>query len=77
MYRTCVSFGSKSRVMGVAARQQVNSNFKNTALNFKHLLGRKFSDPIVQLYKNFIPCEIVQLPEDCIGLKVFLYLYVN
>lgn len=57
--------------MGVSARQQVNTNFKSTVINFKHLLGRKFSDPIVQLYKNFIPCEVVQLPEDCIGLKVF------
>lgn len=56
--------------MGVAARQQVNTNFKNTILNFKHLLGRKFSDPVTQLYKKFVPCEVVQLSDDGVGLKV-------
>lgn len=67
---SCVSFGPKSRVMGVAARQQVNTNFKNTVINFKHLIGRKFSDPITQLYKKFVPCEIIQMTDDNIGLKV-------
>uniref|UniRef100_A0A915D4G0 Uncharacterized protein n=1 Tax=Ditylenchus dipsaci TaxID=166011 RepID=A0A915D4G0_9BILA len=28
------------------------------------------SDPIVQLYKKFVPCEIIQLTDDAIGLKV-------
>jgi molecular chaperone DnaK (HSP70) len=67
---TCVSFGEKSRTMGVAARQQVNTNFRNTVINFKHLLGRKFSDPVTQLYKKFVPCEIIQLTDDNIGLKI-------
>ncbi|KAI1710338.1 hsp70 protein domain-containing protein [Ditylenchus destructor] len=67
---SCVSFGRNIRTMGMGARQQVNTNFKNTVINFKHLLGRKFSDPITQLYKKFVPCEVVQLPDDGIGLKV-------
>lgn len=58
--------------MGVAAKQQLNTNIKNTAINFKHLLGRKFSDPITQKFRQFIPCEMVQLPNDGIGLKVDL-----
>lgn len=58
--------------MGVAARQQLNTNIKNTIINFKHLLGRKFSDQVTQKYRKFIPCEMVQLPNDDIGLKVFL-----
>jgi len=39
-------------------------------MNFKQLLGRKFSDPVTSLYKKFVPCEIVHLPADYIGLKV-------
>ncbi|XGW16672.1 hypothetical protein V3C99_001820 [Haemonchus contortus] len=67
---TCVSFTPKSRSMGVAARQSVNTNFKNTIINFKHMIGRKFSDAITQKFIPFVPCETVQLPNDDIGFKV-------
>lgn len=67
---SCVSFGHNSRIMGYGARQQVNTNFRNSALNFKHLLGRKFSDPFTQEFKKFVPCEVVPLPGDEIGFKV-------
>uniref|UniRef100_A0A0K0E6P5 Heat shock 70 kDa protein 4-like n=1 Tax=Strongyloides stercoralis TaxID=6248 RepID=A0A0K0E6P5_STRER len=66
----CVAFGSKDRVCGVAARQKVNTNFKSTAINFKQILGLKFSDPLAQKIKKYIPCEMVQLENDEIGLKV-------
>ncbi|CAI4229025.1 unnamed protein product [Auanema sp. JU1783] len=66
----CVSFGAKQRSMGVAARQSVNSNFKNTVLNYKHLIGRKFSDPITQKLIKLVPCGAVQLENDNIGIKV-------
>ncbi|CAG9535600.1 unnamed protein product [Cercopithifilaria johnstoni] len=67
---SCVAFTTRGRLMGVAARQQLNTNIKNTIINFKHLLGRKFSDKITQKYRKFIPCEMVQLPNDDIGFKV-------
>ncbi|VDN25248.1 unnamed protein product [Gongylonema pulchrum] len=67
---SCVAFTPRGRVMGVAAKQQLNTNLRNTVINFKHLLGRKFSDPIAQNFRQYIPCEMVQLPEDNIGLKV-------
>nr|CDJ92397.1 Heat shock protein 70 domain containing protein [Haemonchus contortus] len=67
---TCVSFTPKSRSMGVAARQSVNTNFKNTIINFKHMIGRKFSDAITQKFIPFVPCETVQLPNDDVGFKV-------
>ncbi|KAK6741049.1 hypothetical protein RB195_009106 [Necator americanus] len=67
---SCVSFGAKNRSMGVAARQSVNTNFKNTIIHFKHMLGRKFSDPIAQKFAPFVPCQTVQLPNDEIGFKV-------
>ncbi|CAI5445054.1 unnamed protein product [Caenorhabditis angaria] len=66
----CVSFGSRDRSMGVAARQAVNTNLKNTIINFKHLIGRKFSDPIAQKFIPFVPCKVVQLANDEIGLQV-------
>lgn len=66
----CVSFGPKDRSMGVAARQAVNTNIKNTVINFKHLIGRKFSDPVAQRFIPYIPCKVVQLPNDDIGIQV-------
>lgn len=56
--------------MGVSALQQQNVNVKNTVCNFKHLIGRKFSDPIVAHFKKFVSCDIVQLPDDNVGIKV-------
>uniref|UniRef100_A0A1I8EI82 DnaK protein n=1 Tax=Wuchereria bancrofti TaxID=6293 RepID=A0A1I8EI82_WUCBA len=67
---SCVAFTTRGRSMGVAARQQLNTNIKNTIINFKHLLGRKFSDQVTQKYRKFMPCEMIQLPNDDIGLKV-------
>lgn len=56
--------------MGVAARQAVTTNIKNTVINFKHLIGRKFSDPVAQRFIPFIPCKVVKLPNDDIGVQV-------
>lgn len=56
--------------MGVAARQQLNTNVKNTVINFKHLVGRKYSDPMVQKMRPFIPVEMVELPNNDVGFKV-------
>ncbi|KAK6023948.1 DnaK family protein [Ostertagia ostertagi] len=66
----CVAFTPKNRSMGVAARQSVNTNFKNTIINFKHMIGRKFSDAITQKFIPFVPCQTVQLANDDIGFKV-------
>lgn len=67
---SCISFGPKDRCMGLAAKQQLSVNLKNTVINFKHLLGRTGRDPLVQAIIKYIPCEIVHLPDDKIGLKV-------
>ncbi|KAK0417954.1 hypothetical protein QR680_013296 [Steinernema hermaphroditum] len=67
---SCVAYGTKNRAMGVSARQKVNTNFKSTVINFKQLIGRKFSDPIVQAVRPYVPCEMVQMPNDNVGLKV-------
>lgn len=66
----CVAFTSKNRSMGVGARQSVNTNFKNTIINFKHMIGRKYSDAVTQKFIPFVPCQTIQLPNDDIGFKV-------
>ncbi len=71
--RACVGFNAKSRVMGVAARQQAMMNLKNSVMDFKHLIGRRFSDPIAQDQQKWLPCEMVQLPDDNIGLKASFF----
>lgn len=65
-----MAFTSKNRSMGVGARQSVNTNFKNTIINFKHMIGRKYSDAVTQKFIPFVPCQTIQLPNDDIGFKV-------
>jgi len=45
-------------------------NLKNTVSQFKRLIGRKFSDPIVMEEKKRLSCQLLERPEDCIGVKV-------
>ena len=45
-------------------------NLKNTVSQFKRLIGRKFSDPVVQDEKKRLSCQLVERPGDCIGVKV-------
>lgn len=65
-----VGFSSKQRHMGTSARNQLVMNPMNTIWGFKSLIGRKFSDPIVQEAIKGFPYEVVQQPGDEIGIKV-------
>ncbi|KAI6220156.1 hypothetical protein M3Y95_01055100 [Aphelenchoides besseyi] len=71
---TCVSFGPRSRLMGVAARSGVSTNIKNTVLYFKHLIGRKFDDPIAQRFLQHVPCKSLKGPN---GEILFEINYLN
>ena len=70
IYRTMVGFGPKQRCMGVSAKNQQVTNPKNTVGGFNHLVGRRFSDPFVQEEIKRFPFEVIQQPEDGIGIKV-------
>lgn len=65
-----VAFGEKSRILGVAAKNQLVSNMKNTIHGFKRLLGRKFRDPVVQNELKYLPFTAIERPNGGIGIKV-------
>ncbi|CAL1530890.1 unnamed protein product [Lymnaea stagnalis] len=71
-----VSLGEKSRVLGVAAKQQAVTNFRNTVCGFKRILGRKYDDPFVQseLQKSFKPNHV---GKDSNGNVVFQLNYLG
>ncbi|XP_044140766.1 heat shock protein 105 kDa [Bufo gargarizans] len=65
-----VSFGTKNRTIGVAAKNQLITNATNTVYNFKKLHGRAFKDPLVQKEKNKLAYELVQTDSGGVGLRV-------
>ncbi|GLH02084.1 Heat shock protein 68 [Gryllus bimaculatus] len=67
---SCIAFSGKNRILGVAAKNQMVTNMKNTIFGFKRLLGRKYNDPFVQQELKYLPYRVVQQPNNDIGIKV-------
>ncbi|CAH0717215.1 unnamed protein product, partial [Brenthis ino] len=67
---SCVAFSPKNRILGVAAKNQMVTNMKNTVFGFKRLLGRKFSDPHVQKELKHFPFKVEQRADGGIGIRV-------
>lgn len=67
---SCVAFCAKNRILGVAAKNQMVTNMKNTVFGFKRLLGRKFSDPYVQRELKHFPFKTEQRPDGGVGIRV-------
>lgn len=67
---SCVALSGKNRILGVAAKNQMVTNMKNTIHGFKRLLGRKYNDPHVQQELKYLPFRVVQQPNGSIGVKV-------
>ncbi|KAE8749608.1 hypothetical protein FOCC_FOCC003596 [Frankliniella occidentalis] len=65
---SCVAFSGKNRVIGVAAKNQMVSNMKNTIHGFKRLLGRKFKDPFVQQEIKSLPFKVEETSNGNIGI---------
>lgn len=59
--------------MGVSAKTQQVMNFRNTVWGFKNLVGRKFSDLVVQEDAKEFPFEVVQRLNDALGIKVYIH----
>ncbi|MFT7803894.1 heat shock protein 105 kDa-like [Arapaima gigas] len=65
-----VSFGSKNRTIGNAAKNQLITNSKNTVFNFKRFHGRFFQDPVVQKEKSNVPYDLVPMKDSKAGVEV-------
>ena len=59
--RSLVGFGPKSRYLGEASKTQEISNLKNTVGSLKRLAGRQFGDPELEIEKQFIRFELVDV----------------
>ncbi|OXA61158.1 heat shock 70 kDa protein 4L [Folsomia candida] len=59
-----VAFGEKNRILGVAAKNQLVTNIKNTIWSFKRFLGRRFDDPYVQEEIKRMPFKVVAHPQS-------------
>lgn len=68
---TLVSFGSKQRYLGEAAKTQETSNFKNTVSDLKRLVGRPIDDPDIDIERKYINANVIGI-ESCneVGVSV-------
>nr|QFG73913.1 MAG: Hsp70 protein [Megaviridae environmental sample] len=55
-----VAFTDEERLIGDAAKAQVSANPTNTVYDAKRLMGRKFSDPIVQTERARLAYKVVE-----------------
>ncbi|KAI4493155.1 hypothetical protein M0802_009572 [Mischocyttarus mexicanus] len=67
---SCVAFSGKNRVLGVAAKNQMVTNMKNTIYGFKRLLGREYSDPQVQRELKCLSFKTSPQKDGRIGIHV-------
>ncbi|XP_066225397.1 heat shock protein 105 kDa isoform X2 [Saccopteryx leptura] len=65
-----ISFGSKNRTIGVAAKNQQITHANNTVSNFKRFHGRAFSDPFIQKEKKNLSYDLVSMKNGGVGIKV-------
>jgi heat shock protein 1/8 len=65
-----VAFTDTERLIGDGAKNQVNTNPKNTVYDAKRMIGRKFSDKTVQDDKKVWPFEVVKDQSDKPQIKV-------
>lgn len=66
----CVAFTGKNRILGMAAKNRMFTNIKDTIHGFKRLLGRKYNDPQVQHELKMLPFEVTEQSDGNIGIHV-------
>ncbi|KAF8283068.1 putative heat shock protein 70 (hsp70) [Trypanosoma cruzi] len=59
-----VAFTDTERLIGDAAKNQVAMNPTNTVFDAKRLIGRKFSDPVVQSDMKHWPFKVITKGDD-------------
>lgn len=58
------------RLLGDAAKNQASSNASNTIFDAKRLIGRKFTDPVVQEEMKTFPFKVVSHSSGNCGIEV-------
>ncbi|KAL0006192.1 hypothetical protein SO802_013753 [Lithocarpus litseifolius] len=66
-----VAFTDKERLMGYAAKEQVDKNPKNTVYSVKHLIGRTFSDASVKSDMKLWPFKVISDSHDRPKIEVY------
>ncbi|XP_047341517.1 heat shock 70 kDa protein 4-like [Impatiens glandulifera] len=59
-----VAFTKTERLVGDGAKNQIATNSINTVFDAKRLIGRKFTDPLVQSDTKYWPFKVISGPED-------------
>jgi len=62
--------GERNRFMGASAKNQLISNIKNTIWGWKKLIGRKFTEYVVQKEIPHLTYEVVETKDGAIGIQV-------
>jgi molecular chaperone DnaK (HSP70) len=65
-----VGFTPKQRYMSTSAKTKSMTNVKNTVMGFKNLVGRAYSDPVVQREMKSQHYKMIQLNNDKLGIQV-------
>lgn len=58
------------RLTGITAKRQGVVNPQNTIFSVKRLIGRRFSDPVIEHDKKFLPYEMVQSSNGGVEVKM-------
>ncbi len=58
------------RLIGILAKRQQVTNHKNTIFSAKRLVGRRFSDPVIQKDKKLLPYEIKEASDGGVEIKM-------
>ncbi|KAL7589238.1 hypothetical protein Lser_V15G39485 [Lactuca serriola] len=61
---SCVAFTDVERLIGDGAKNQIARNPANTVFNAKRLIGRRFSEVMVQEDIKLMPFRVIQGPSD-------------
>ncbi|XP_074280187.1 heat shock cognate 70 kDa protein-like [Silene latifolia] len=59
---SCVSFSQNERLVGEAAKNQISINPTNTIYDTKRLIGRRFTDQVVQSDLKLWPFKVLSCP---------------
>jgi heat shock protein 1/8 len=65
-----VAFTDQDCLIGDAAKNQAASNAENTVFDAKRMIGRKFSDPVVQKDMKNWPFKVIEGPGDSCLIEV-------